>query len=101
MLSSEVTGAAMSITILYVVTYIVGARAGIAAGYGAIPATFESVAATSNAGLSTGIVAPEAPVFMKLIYIIQMWVGRLEFLTFLAVLFSLVASLKPRRRIKR
>jgi trk system potassium uptake protein TrkH len=100
-LSSETTGAAMTIAILYVITYVIGATAGIAAGYDAIPATFESVAATSNAGLSAGIIAPEAPVFMKLVYIVQMWMGRLEFLTFLAVLFSLVASLKPRRRAKR
>jgi trk system potassium uptake protein TrkH len=101
MLSSELTGAAMTIAILYVVTYIVGALVGIAVGYDAIPATFESVAATSNAGLSAGIIAPEAPVVMKLVYLVQMWVGRLEFLTFLAVLFSLAASLRPRRRAKR
>jgi trk system potassium uptake protein TrkH len=101
MLSSEITGAAMTIAILYVFTYVIGALAGIAAGYDALAATFESVAATSNAGLTAGIITPEAPVFMKFIYIIQMWVGRLEFLTFLAVLFGLVASLKPRRRAKR
>jgi trk system potassium uptake protein TrkH len=101
MLSSEITGAAMTIAILYVVTYIIGALVGIAAGYDAIPAIFESVAATSNAGLSAGIIAPDAPVFMKFVYIIQMWVGRLEFLTFLAVLFSLVASFKPRKRGRR
>jgi trk system potassium uptake protein TrkH len=100
-ISSEVTGAAMTIAILYVVTYIIGAVAGIAAGYDAIPATFESVAATSNAGLSAGIATPDAPVFMKLVYIVQMWVGRLEFLAFLAVLFSLVASLRPRKRGRR
>jgi trk system potassium uptake protein TrkH len=101
MLSSEITGAAMAIAILYVVTYIAGAVAGIAAGYDAIPATFESVAATSNAGLSAGITAPEMPVFMKVVYIVQMWVGRLEFLTFLAVLFGFIASLRPRGRAKR
>jgi trk system potassium uptake protein TrkH len=101
MLSSEITGAAMTIAILYVVTYIIGALVGIAAGYDAIPAIFESVAATSNAGLSAGIIAPDAPVFMKFVYIVQMWVGRLEFLTFLAVLFSLVASFKPRKRVRR
>jgi trk system potassium uptake protein TrkH len=100
LLSSEITGAAMTIAILYVITYVIGALAGIAAGYDAIPATFESVAATSNAGLSAGIVSPEAPVFIKIVYIVQMWVGRLEFLAFLAVLFSLVASLKLRRRAK-
>jgi trk system potassium uptake protein TrkH len=101
LLSSEITGAAMTIAILYVVTYIVGAIAGIAAGYDAIPAIFESVAATSNAGLSAGIITPNAPVFMKVIYILQMWVGRLEFLAFLAVLFGLFASLKPQRRSRR
>jgi trk system potassium uptake protein TrkH len=101
MLSSEITGVAMTIAILYVITYIIGALAGIAAGYDAIPATFESVAATSNAGLSAGIATPEAPVFMKVVYIVQMWVGRLEFLTFLAVLFGFVASLRPRGRARR
>jgi trk system potassium uptake protein TrkH len=101
LLSDELTGAAMTIAILYVVTYGAGALVGIAAGYEAIPATFESVAATSNAGLSAGIITPEAPVAMKVVYIIQMWVGRLEFLTFLAVLFGLIASFKPRRRLKR
>jgi trk system potassium uptake protein TrkH len=101
LLSSETTGAAMTIAILYVLTYVVGALAGIAAGYDALPATFESVAATSNAGLSAGIITPEAPIPMKLIYILQMWVGRLEFLAFLAVLLGFVASLKPRRGAKR
>jgi Trk-type K+ transport system membrane component len=41
------------------------------------------------------------PLFMKVLYIIQMWVGRLEFLTFLAVLFGFVASLRPRGRRRR
>jgi trk system potassium uptake protein TrkH len=100
LLSSEVTGAAMTIAILYVITYVIGALAGIAAGYDALPATFESVAMTSNAGLTSGIVTPETPVPMKLIYILQMWVGRLEFLTFLAVLCSFFASIIPRRRAK-
>jgi trk system potassium uptake protein TrkH len=101
MLSSEITGAAMAIALLYVITYIIGAVAGIAAGYDAIPATFESVAATSNAGLSAGVTTPGMPLFMKIVYIVQMWVGRLEFLTILAVLFGFVASLRPRRRVRR
>ena len=101
LLSSETTGAAMTITLLYLLTYVVGAIIGVAAGYEAIPAALESVAATSNAGVSAGIVSPDAPVGMKIVYMIQMWIGRLEFLTILAVLFSFVASLKPRRRTKR
>jgi trk system potassium uptake protein TrkH len=101
LLSSETTGAVMTIAILYVVTYFIGAIAGITAGYDAIHATFESVAATSNAGLSSGIVAPEAPAYLKIVYILQMWLGRLEFLAFLAVLFSFIASLKPKGRLRR
>ncbi|MDR1713347.1 MAG: hypothetical protein LBR39_04260 [Coriobacteriales bacterium] len=98
LLTNELTGAAMTIVLLYIISYIVGALFGIAAGYEAIPATFESVSATSNAGLSAGIATPEAPVYMKVVYIIQMWMGRLEFLTLLALVCSVVASLKPRRR---
>ena len=101
LLSSETTSAVMTITLLYLLTYVIGAIIGIAYGYEAIPATFESVAATSNNGLSAGIISPEAPVGMKVLYIIQMWVGRLEFLTLLAVLFAFVASLKPKRKVKK
>ncbi len=100
LLSNEITGAAMTITIMYVVTYVVGAIAGIVAGYDAISATMESVSATSNAGLSSGIISPETPVFLKIIYILQMWFGRLEFITFLAVIFCFIASLRPKRRVK-
>jgi len=100
LLSNELTGTAMTIVLLYIISYIVGALFGIAAGYEAIPATFESVSATSNAGLSAGIATPDAPVFMKVVYIVQMWMGRLEFLTLLALLSSAIASLKPRRRAK-
>jgi len=100
LLSSEMTGAVMTITLLYLFTYVIGGIVGIAYGYEAIPATFESVAATSNNGLSAGIVSPGAPTGIKILYIVQMWMGRLEFLTLLAVLFSFVASIKPKRMVK-
>lgn len=99
-LTNELVSSAMVIAALYVITYIVGALVGIAAGYDAIPAIFESISATSNAGLSSGIIAPEAPVFMKVVYILQMWMGRLEFLTLLALLVSIFVSVKPRKKVK-
>jgi trk system potassium uptake protein TrkH len=98
LLSNELLSSAMIIASLYVVSYLVGALAGIAYGYEAIPATFESISAASNAGMSSGIAAPDAPVFIKITYIIQMWTGRLEFLTLLALLASFIASLRPRKR---
>ncbi|MDR2197346.1 MAG: hypothetical protein LBO07_05210 [Coriobacteriales bacterium] len=101
LLSNELLVAAMSIALLYFITYLIGALAGIAMGYDANRAAFESVAATTNAGLTSGILSPDAPAFLKVVYILQMWMGRLEFLTLLALLFSFVASLKPRKKVAR
>jgi len=101
LLSNEILSAAMVIAALYVLSYLLGALIGIAYGYEAIPATFESIAATSNAGLSSGIATPDAPVVLKIVYIVQMWMGRLEFLTLLALFASMVASFKPRLKTAR
>ncbi|MDR3136410.1 MAG: TrkH family potassium uptake protein [Coriobacteriales bacterium] len=94
-LNPELLSSALIIASLYVISYIIGTLLGIACGYGAVDAVFESISAASNAGLSSGITAPEAPVLLKLCYIAQMWMGRLEFLTLLALLASLLASLLP------
>ncbi|MCL2756494.1 MAG: TrkH family potassium uptake protein [Coriobacteriia bacterium] len=99
LLSNELLSSALIIAALYTITYVFGALAGIACGYEAIPSIFESISATSNAGLSSGIVNPEAPVILKIVYILQMWMGRLEFLTLLALGASLLLSLRPHRRI--
>ena len=95
LLTSNVAVMAMTIALLYLITYIIGALAGILAGNGAVPSLFDSVAATTNSGISTGLVSPDTPTVLKIIYILQMWVGRLEFLTFLAVVFGFIASFKP------
>jgi trk system potassium uptake protein TrkH len=99
-LSSDLLSSALIIAALYVVTYVVGALIGVACGYEALAATFESISATSNAGLSSGVVQPQAPAVLKIVYILQMWMGRLEFLTLLALLASLFASMLPRRKPK-
>jgi trk system potassium uptake protein TrkH len=99
-LTSDLLSSAMIIAALYVVTYVIGALIGIAYGYDALAATFESISAASNAGLSSGIIAPEAPVLLKVVYILQMWMGRLEFLTLLALLASLFVSILPKRKPK-
>jgi trk system potassium uptake protein TrkH len=97
-LDPEMLSLALIIAALYVISYVLGMLLGIACGYDAVDATFESISAASNAGLSSGITAPEAPVLLKITYIVQMWMGRLEFLTLLALFASLIASLLPRRR---
>jgi trk system potassium uptake protein TrkH len=100
-LTAELLSSALIIAALYVVTYVMGALVGIACGYDALEATFESISAASNAGLSSGIAAPDAPAVLKIFYILQMWMGRLEFLTLLALFASLFASLVPRRKARK
>ena len=57
-LSPEVVKEAMTVFVLYVATYAVGALVGIAHGYEAPQAIFESVAMASNGGVSSGLAAP-------------------------------------------
>ncbi len=96
-LTSNVVKEAMTIFILYVITYAIGALVGIAHGYDAQKAIFESVAMTSNGGIITGLATPGMPATLELFYIFQMWVGRLEFITLLALVVQIVATLIPRR----
>jgi trk system potassium uptake protein TrkH len=81
---------------LYVMTYIAGGVIGVAYGYPAGAALFESVLATANVGLSTGITHPAMPVGMKVVYMLQMWAGRLEFVALFALVASLAASVRRR-----
>ncbi len=100
-LSSEAVKEAMTVFVLFVITYSVGALVGIAHGYEASQAIMESVAMTSNGGVITGIVTPGMSPSLETFYIFQMWAGRLEFVTLLAVLAEIVASLVSRKRVRR
>ena len=97
-LSSDAVKEAMTVFVLFVITYSVGALVGIAHGYEASQAIMESVSMTSNGGLITGIVTPGMSPSLEAFYIFQMWAGRLEFVTLLAVLAEIIASLAPRKR---
>jgi len=70
---------------------------GAAYGYPAGDALFESVSATANVGLSTGITAPGMPAGLKIVYILQMWAGRLEFIALFALVASVFAAARRRR----
>ena len=100
-LSPEIVKEAMTVTLLYVATYVVGVLVGIAHGYDANAAIFESVAMTSNGGIVTGLVTPGMSWSLEGFYIFQMWAGRLEFVAFLALVVEVVASVLPRRAGRR
>jgi trk system potassium uptake protein TrkH len=74
------------ITIAYVCTYLIGAIAGSYLGYPFLLSLFESVSATANVGLTAGITSSMMPTVLKVIYIFQMWLGRLEFTALLVLI---------------
>lgn len=86
---------ATTVFMLYAATYIVGTLAGIASGYEASQAIFESVAMASNGGITSGIVVPGMSWPLELFYLFEMWAGRLEFVTLLALLIQIVVSATP------
>ena len=97
----ELVREATTVLILYGVTYVLGALVGIAHGYEASQAIFESVALASNGGITSGIVLPGMAWQLELFYLFEMWAGRLEFVTLLAVLIQIFASLAPSNLLKR
>jgi trk system potassium uptake protein len=89
---------AMTIFMLYAVTYTLGAFAGIVAGYDALQSIYESVCMASNGGVIVGIAAPGMPLGLELVYILEMWAGRLEFVTLLALVVKIAVSCVPKRK---
>jgi trk system potassium uptake protein TrkH len=55
---------------------------------------FEAASATGNVGLSIGVVAPSMPGLLKVLYILVMWVGRLEFMAVLAGVAFIIETLR-------
>ena len=100
-LTSDVAVNTMIIFILYVFTAVGGGIVGIAHGYGAIPAIFESIACVSNNGLSAGIMSADMPGALKFTYALEMYLGRLEFIALLATIVEVFLTILPHKRSKR
>ena len=98
LLTSSVSSSAMLILLLYLVTFVIGALVGIAYGYDPLPSIFESVGATSNAGVSAGIISVGMPDGLEIVYMVQMWFGRLEFIALIAMFIQIFVSIVPKRK---
>jgi trk system potassium uptake protein TrkH len=79
-LTSEMARSAMIVSLLFVALFLLGAGVGLAYGVPLQPALFESVSAGASVGLSVGVTTPAMPVMLKLTYIAEMLLGRLEFI---------------------
>ena len=76
----------MFIVLAYIATFAIGTLSGVFFGYPLSSAAFEAASVTGNVGLSIGITAASMPNTMKIIYIVIMWIARLEFMSVLALL---------------
>lgn len=93
-LEDKIVRSALTITLAYIVLYGLGALVGMCYGYPFLEALFESTSAAANVGLSCGITSPTMPAGLKITYIIQMWAGRLEFMSVFAIIGFLMAAIK-------
>lgn len=80
-LEDKTVRAALMVTLAYILLYGLGTLAGMLCGFGFIPSLFESTSAAANVGLSCGITSAGMPAVLKIVYIFQMWAGRLEFIS--------------------
>ena len=87
---------AFLITVAYLILYAFGAMVGMYYGYPFLDSLFESTSAAANVGLSCGITSVAMPSVLKLTYIFQMWIGRLEFISVFTLVGFVVAAIKGR-----
>jgi len=93
-LEDKLVRSALIITLAYIILYGLGALVGMFYGYPFLNALFESTSAAANVGLSCGITSISMPAALKITYIIQMWAGRLEFMSVFTILGFLIAAVK-------
>jgi trk system potassium uptake protein len=97
-LSEAQVRSASLIVLMYVGVFFLAALAGCASGYPFLDSLFEAASVTGNVGLSIGVTQAGMPAFLKVVYIFNMWAGRLEFMAVLAT-FAFVASFFRRKPV--
>ena len=95
-LNEGAVSSAMLIILCYIALYGVGTLVGVLYGYPLTEALFDAVSAGSNSGLSCGVTSPAMPTLMKVVYILEMWAGRLEFMSVFALAGYCVALFRGR-----
>ncbi|MDD4953355.1 MAG: TrkH family potassium uptake protein [Candidatus Omnitrophica bacterium] len=96
-LENQQVRSALLITLLYLVLYGLGSLVGMFFGYSFLDSLFESTSAAANVGLSCGITQTGMPSALKITYILQMWAGRLEFMSVFTLIGVLIAVIKGKK----
>jgi len=98
-LREDTARAAATMLLLYVTTFLVGSLVAMMVGDDDVTrALFDSVAVTTNTGLTVGTVGPDMSWVLMIAHIVQMWLGRLEFVAVLALLGSIGSIVRGRVR---
>lgn len=82
------------VTLCYLLCYLGGAVVVSAYGHTISDSLFESTSAAANVGLTCGITNPLMPALLKVLFIAQMWAGRLEFMSVFLLLGTIVSALR-------
>jgi trk system potassium uptake protein TrkH len=96
-ITDQMVRAAVVMTVLYLATAIGGAMVHVFYGATIEQGLFESVSATANVGLSVGFIGPTNPPLLKVVTMLQMWAGRLEFLAAISLVGYAIAMVRGRR----
>jgi trk system potassium uptake protein len=95
-LEDSTVRSALLIVAAYILTFTIGTIACMLYGYPFAMAAFETASATGNVGLTIGLIAPDMPAVLKMIFIIIMWMARLEFMSVLALGAYLASEVKKK-----
>lgn len=96
-LNPDVARAATMVLLLFGALYLSGTAVGLFYGYPLEESLFESTSAAAGVGLSVGITSPTMPAPLMATYVGQMYLGRLEFISALALMGYVHSMLRGRR----
>lgn len=82
------------IILCYIVLFGISTAFGAFLGYPLADSAFEAASVTGNVGLSIGITSASMPDLLKAQYILAMYLGRLEFISALALFANIIGGIK-------
>jgi trk system potassium uptake protein TrkH len=82
------------IIICYLAVFGLDTAIGTFYGYTLAESAFEAASVTGNVGLSIGVTTASMPAVLKILYIITMYLGRLEFLSVFALIGLIFGGIK-------
>ncbi len=97
-MTDAMTRTVMHITLLFVLLFLLGMTVALLYGHDLHTAIFESASAGGNSGLTTGVIDYTMPAPLKLVFIFQMWAGRLELLAVVVTIAYFLSMLGRGRR---